>query len=59
MNILPTYETDCTGDCQQGRNCTCATTREDSLNAARGIVNAVLLAIPVWALIALAIWAAV
>lgn len=54
MNARLDYETSCTGDCQQGRLCDCAS--DDPLAPARGIFNGLLLSIPVWALIALAWW---
>ncbi|MDA8260227.1 MAG: hypothetical protein M0Z99_32115 [Betaproteobacteria bacterium] len=50
------YESACSGDCNQGRNCTCAPSRDDDLGAARGIVNGLLLVSPIWALIILALW---
>ncbi len=50
------YETSCTGDCNQGRSCTCAPCGDDGLGAARGIVNGILMSIPVWGLFALAWW---
>ena len=56
MSILSTYESSCTGDCNQGRNCDCAGT--DPIAPVRGIVNAALIMVPVWGLIAVAWWLA-
>ena len=56
MNILRPYETSCSGDCNQGRSCDCD--GRERTAPMRGIASGLLLAIPVWGLIALAWWLA-
>ena len=54
--FLEPMQSSCTGDCNQERSCTCAPCGDDGLGAARGIVNGILMSIPVWGLFALAWW---
>lgn len=54
MTCAAEQESGCSGNCNQGRDCTCA--GEDPIGAVRGTVNRLLLAIPVWAVILLVCW---